>query len=392
MSFFRRPEAEQRSVSQEFVNPWSTNQGYPTPSATMERALRLTPVYSAVSLIADSLISLPLHAYRNSGETGKVRLPTDPPILSNPSPWVDALTWRGQYVASMLLRGNAYGFVLRSDSMGRPIQIHWLHPDVVHVDRSRSDTPIYVIQGKDQAPGRILHVRGLTLPGDVVGLSPIALQRTQVAAALAAADLQGQTYATGGPASILRNTAKQLKAEEADVVKARYKATMKAGDVLVTGNDWDYKQLGMTPADAQFIEAAKLSANQIAAIYHVPADEIGGETGSSLTYSTLEQNDIKFVRRGLLPWAIRLEALLTSVLPQPQYVKFNLDAYVRTDIITRANAHKILLEAGLETNEEGRALEDRQPLTPDEVAFWDEHYRKNPPPPEPPAEPTGGVV
>lgn len=393
---FRSAHTEQRAVSQEFLNPWSAGQGFPTASATMESALRLTPVYSAVSLIADSLISLPLHAYRNSSEAGSVRLPSDPQVVSDPSPWVDALTWRGQYVASMLLRGNAYGYVLARDSMQRPTRIHWLHPDVVTVDRSRSDTPVYVIQGKEQKPGQILHVRGLTLPGDVVGLNPIALQRTQIASTLAAADLQGQIYASGGPSAILRNTAKQLKADEADTVKSRFRATMKAGDVLVTGNDWDYKQLGMTPADAQFIEAAKLSANQIAAIYHVPAEEIGGETGSSLTYSTLEQNDLKFVRRGLLPWAIRLEALLTEALPKPQYVKFNLDAYVRTDLITRMNAHQIALSAGVETQDEARALEDRPPLTPAEVEFWAEHYTKGvmSPAPAPTADtnPGGGAA
>lgn len=373
MSVLFRRAVEHRSSA--LNAPVTYSETYPGTSS-MESALRLTPVYAAVSLVSEALISVPLHSYRQSA-AGSVRVNPDPAIVADPSPWVDPLTWRGQYVASMLLRGNAFGLVTQWTGTGYPSQIQWLHPDTVSVDVSNG-TPRYMYGAKEIDRSAIIHVRSVTLPGSVVGLSPVQLFRSQLSSASAAADLQANIYKTGGPAAHFKKTDRTLTADESSVVKERFRAQIAAGDLLVTGNDWDYTSLGMSPADAQFIEAAKLSANQIAAIFHVPADEIGGETGSSLTYSTLEMNDLKFVRRGVAPWAVRLEAALTSALPRPQYVKFNLDAYVRTDLMTRMRAHAIALTYGIETLDEVRGLEDRQPLSAEQVATWQEQYKSHP--------------
>ncbi len=345
------------------------------PGVQMDLAMRLTPVYAAVSLISEALISCPLHAYRDNPTSGKVRMPTDPPIVADPGV-IDSLAWRGQYVASMLLRGNAYGLTMQVDGQSRPTKIIWLHPDKITVDQSH-DLPRYMHNDRVLDSSKITHIRSTTLPGSVVGLSPIQLFRSQLSSATAAAELQANIYRSGGPAAHFKKTDRVLTADESDIVKSRFRAQIKAGDLLVTGSDWEYTQLGMSPADAQFVESAKLTANQVAAIFHVPADEIGGETGSSLTYSTLEMNDLKFIRRGIVPLAIRLEAALTKVLPSPQYVKFNLDSYIRTDLITRMQAHQMGLEMGLETLDEGRALEDKPPLTEEQIAFWAEQYHKH---------------
>lgn len=391
---FRRAAAatEERAVPATDVPLTRTVNG-DAGDTTMSRALRIIPVYAAVSLLTESLISLPLHAYETTA-AGRKRIP-DPELLSKPSTSVDALAWRGQYVASLLLRGNAYGYATALSPAGQVLRLEWLHPDTVTVTKTGS-RPRYSVNGNELDTNLVTHVRSVTLPGEVVALSPIAQFRVQLAAAMHADALRSDLYHSGAPAAHMRNTEKVVSADEAAIIKRRTLAATSTGDLLVTGKDWEYKALGLSPADAQFVESAQLTANQIAAIYHVPPEEIGGTvSGSSLTYATLEMNDLKFTRRSLLPLTVRLELALADLLGDGRYAKFNLDAYVRTDLRSRMVAHEIALRTGLETQDEGRALEDRAPLTPAEIEFWATHYSKlaasqvvEVPAPEPPRSTT----
>src|SRR5206468_10990364 len=102
--------------------------------------------------------------------------------------------------------------------------------------------------------------------------------------------------------------------------------------------------------------------------YRVPPEDLGGETsGTRLTYKNLEQDQIKFAVRTLQPWATRFEAVFNRYMPTNQYVKFNLDASARADLLTRYQAHQIGIGSGFETIDEIRAIEDREPLTPEQL-------------------------
>jgi len=89
---------------------------------------------------------------------------------------------------------------------------------------------------------------------------------------------------------------------------------------------------------------------------------IGGESGSSLTYSTVEQNALNFAQFTLHPWIQKLEEEFSSWLPEPQFVKFNLDAMIRVDAKTRREIYQIDRNIGLRNIDEIRALEDEAPL------------------------------
>ena len=131
----------------------------------------------------------------------------------------------------------------------------------------------------------------------------------------------------------------------------------------MSGKDWEYTALPLPASDVNFISGVKLTANQIAAIYRVDPEDVGGETGgSTLKYATLEMNEQRFNSRTLLPVATRVEVAVNRQLPPAQYVKCNLDARVRTDLKTRYDAHKIAIEAGFRTVDEVRALEELPPL------------------------------
>jgi phage portal protein BeeE len=71
------------------------------------------------------------------------------------------------------------------------------------------------------------------------------------------------------------------------------------------------------------VQTMRLTASQIASIYGIPPEMIGGETGGSMSYSSPEQRQIELVQFSLLPWLALLESHLSNLLPRGQYVKFD---------------------------------------------------------------------
>jgi hypothetical protein len=126
----------------------------------------------------------------------------------------------------------------------------------------------------------------------------------------------------------------------------------------VYGSDWDYKPITVPPEEAQFVETMKMTTNQIAAVYGIPPEMIGGESGSSMTYANVEQQQINFVMFTLRPWLVRLETAFSALLPDRQYVKFNSDALIRADLKTRWEVNQIRVNLGAASLDEIRAQED----------------------------------
>lgn len=359
--FSRKRDDESRSLSHQ--DAWSTGGDVTSVTAnSISAALKLSPLYAAVRLIADQGASLPLKGYRQSGGLRQV-MDVQPELLRSPAPGISLFTWKQQAFTSMLLRGNAFGYITEFSGTAAKTLV-WLNPDSVQVDES-TGTPIYRVNGQMLDSSRVVHVPGLTVAGSCVGIAPITAFRTVIETGLQAQSFSRNWFANGGPVapgSHLKNTARTLKPEEAAMVKDRYRATVRSGDVLVTGDDWDLKQITVKADDAAFVQTARLTATQIASIYGVPPEKIGGETGSSMTYATVEQNNLDFVSYGLRPWLVRLEEAISRILPQPQFARFNVDALLRADTLTRYQAHAIALDSGFMTVDEVRELEERPPL------------------------------
>lgn len=354
--------------------PWGRNT-IASGAESADRALRLIPVYGAVGLIADSVASLPLQAYQE-GSTSRVRVPM-PSWLVRPDYRIGRFAWLHQALSSLLLRGNAYGLLLR-DAFGQIVGLVWLPPTQVTVDET-GPTPIYRVGGKEHlgyyAGGDIVHIPAFTVPGTVVGLSPVGLFRREFSVLEHAIEFENEWFdGRAIPSGILKNSEATFTAEQTRIAKAQFKASMRTGEPIVLDKNWSWEQLSLSPGDARFLEAIKASATQIAVIYRVDPEDVGGTSGNSLKYSTVEGNQRKYNNRTLIAWTTRLEEALSDVLPLELFLKFNLDALARPNLLERAKAQTEQLRNGTLTLPEARALEDRPALTDAEVAFWNDHY------------------
>lgn len=355
---FKREDIETRAIDSV---PWVQG-GSLTVEVDQSKALSLAPVYSAVRIIAQDLSTLPVKAYRKQGEQ-RLPMPTLPALFQD---LLDAgllVPWLFRCVTSLALRGNAYGLITARDGFGFPTAIDWLNPSDVTLDESTAGKVIWRWRGREIPTENVVHIPWFALPGQRLGLSPIGAFAVTMNLGLQAQSFSNEWFEAGGvPPGTFQNSAQKVTQAEASAVKSRLVNAIRTREPIVYGSDWKYEPISISPQDALAVETTKLTANLIAGIYGVRPEKIGGDAGGALTYATVEQNQLEYTTSTLRFWAELLEGHFFGLLPQRQYIKFNLDALVRSDLRTRWEVHQIRRNIGAANIDEIRELEDQQPL------------------------------
>ena len=327
-----------------------------------ERALSVVPVYAAVRLISETLASFPVHAYvRTADGRRRTELPA---FLASPVDGSTAFEWLQRGAVSTLLQGNAYGFVTGLDRAGWPTGVQWVNPGRVRCAyESGSVRPAYWLDGRRLEHWQMVHVPAVVVPGKADGINPVrAFATTFDAARETQAGRRDWAKNRQLPGSILQNVKRSFKGPEADAVAARAEQKIRNGKVLALGSEWKYDVVTLPSQDVAFLESVKADANMAATIYTVPPELIGGSTGSSLTYSTVEGQFNWILTMTTRSWVSKFEGALSRLMPPDRYIKLAVDSAVRTDVRTRFDVYKIARDIGLRNVDELRELEDLPPL------------------------------
>ncbi|WP_405769296.1 phage portal protein [Actinacidiphila glaucinigra] len=363
---FRRRQ-QQRAIT--FQDVWGSG-GDATllGHSGQERALRLAPVYAATRLLADSVASLPLRSYRQtpSGRTPALA----PSLFRRPAAVGTRYDWMHRCMTSLTLRGNAYGLVVAWGPDGWPSQIEWLHPDDVSIEDNLAAYPVWYYKGRRIEDGQMFHIPAYTLPGQILGLSPIAYFAMTTDTGLLAERFGHDWFQNGSTPSAVLETDGEVSRENALILKQRFKEAAAGRDVVALGLGTKYRAISVPANESQFLETIKATANTIAAIYGVPPEKVGGTTGNPLTYTTVEQNSIDLLTWTLRPWLARLEEALSMLRPPTEECAFDADAMLRTDTLTRYRTYQIARAIGLNNIDELRAKEDEAPLPNGQGQDW----------------------
>lgn len=344
--------------------PWNVGNPLGYQQADQDRALSLIPVYAAVRLLSDTVATLPVKTYRRDGDN-RVPMPGLPLLFRQLDDDGTLTDWLHRCMTSLALRGNAYGLITARDGMEFPTAIYWLDPSQVGCDESNPMRPIWYWQGRRVPSEDFVHIPWFTVAGKVQGLSPIEAYARTVNIGLQAQDYGLGWFDSGGiPPGTFKNTQKTVSQEEARIISERLVAAIRSRRPITYGADWDYNAITIPPEQAQFIQTMRLTATQIASIYGIPPEMIGGESGGPLTYNTLEQNTQFLSTITLRPWLVKLERKFSSILPARQYVKLNADAIVRADLAARYASYQVAAGIGLLSVDEMRQMEDRPPFQP----------------------------
>jgi HK97 family phage portal protein len=323
-------------------------------------AMQHSAVWACVNLIAGAISTLPLYAYRR-GE--RDALPDLPPILRTPSAGWTLPEFLFALLQSLLIRGNAYGLIVDRAGAGLlPSQVELLAPERVGVTVPNGSIE-YRVDGQEVDPASIWHVRAFTTAGSVVGLAPVEHARQAIGLGLGAERYAARFFGDSAIPSGVLTSDQDIKQDRAEHLKARWReAHAGRRDIAVLGSGARFQAVTIPPEQAQFLETTRANVATIARYFNCPPELVGGESGGSLTYANVEQRALDFLTFCLRRWIVTTETALSALLSSTTTVQFNASALVRTDLLTRYQAHEVGIRAGFLTVNEARELEDRPPL------------------------------
>jgi len=358
---------QKRSISHQDVfgsgGNWSDVSG---GSATVSKQLAITSTLACVDIKAASIMSMPLHEYTPLGD-GRTKV-TKSAILDSPSEVFSPEEWLYACSASLSLWDEAIGFITASARGGWATKLEWLNPDDVSKEKFQGRVK-YGYAGKlhEKWPlGPIVHIRRRPLPGSLGGGASIGKALDQlVTLGTEGAKAQVASYLAGGLPLAHLEWEGQLDSEQAKATADRYETSRRTnpGRPFTTGKGWKLTPISRGDATSDMVAMRERIATEIAVAHGVPPELVGGSTGSSMTYSTLEGVTRSLEVRALYPVYVAMERTFSrNLLPGDRFCKFNANATVRTSLADRYKAHDTAIRAGMASPDERRALEDEAPI------------------------------
>lgn len=288
--------------------------------------LGVSAVWACVSLIGDSIATLPLCAYKQ-GSDG-VPAPADvPDWLSAPNPEQTLVDFKFSTMASLLLHGNAYCYTVRDKKLNI-LEAWLLDPRWVYVRREyQPDGSLalnyYVMVAKGlQSPvgpfkvtagPDMFHIMAFQPSSSwPMGIGPLDVARMMFGGAIAGQEMATRFFSQGFNAAGVIEHPDDLQLDQAKQLKEDFKAANAGGPrkmhlpPVLTGGA-QYKQIQITAEQSQFLQQRQFGVDEIARWFRVPPHMIGNLEKTSSWGAGIEEQSIGFVKYTLRPWLERLE-------------------------------------------------------------------------------------
>lgn len=331
---------------------------------TARETATVPSAYRAIQILTTSASQLSLDAYRNSEKI----IDRPPAIVRRPSLDIPRSEWLEQATMSLAATGNLY-LAPNRDAEGQAIDLPILNPHHVAVTQNSETGAIsYHYQGRKYTRGQILHCALMRLPGQLTGVGPIQAARNSLTFARDLnKHISGWFDTTGQPAGILssdqslsdnqarayRNTWNGLDADGNKIDR-----TDNPSGIKVLGRGLEYKPILLNPKDALWLEAQTWTALEIARLFGVPSSlMLVAPEGSSRTYSNVNQEWLAFTRFTLMGYLRPIEEALTELAPRGVTIRFNLEALLRADTMSRYQSYQLAAQAGWLNSDEIRTIE-----------------------------------
>ena len=341
-----------------------------------ESALAASSVYSATSLIAQTIASLPIRFVKRGDVE---RIPQKPEearaIWDRPNPIQTTTGLIETAVLSQLLWGNAYIYP-RRDRAGRAFQLWPIDPErVTEIEMIGSGEGVrFKVQDFEDVenvtgkPANLIHIPDMMAPGRLKGISRIEQLAELVGMSLSAQEHAAQFLGQGVHMSGTIEVPKPMKQSQAqelwETFSLRHAGPKNAGRVGILTDGATFKGTTIPPAELQFLEQMQYSDQKIASIYRVPPHMVGDITNSTSWGTGIEEQTIQFVQHTLLPIMRKFEeAVEATLLAGTDYqMRFVAAGLLRGNVAARTGMYTALWNIGVLSADDIRALEDMAPL------------------------------
>ena len=289
-------------------------------------------VYRCINEISNNASRVKINLFRGDQEVDNHPLLD---LLYNPSPTMSQVEWFQALYSYLLISGNNYMLSVGGDNTP-PTELYNLRPDRMKIRAGTRAMPVaydYMLKGQivesydvDQATGasKVKHIKLFNPLDDYYGMSP--MQASSV-------DIDQHNLANKHNVNLLQNGARPSGAvifnpkdetgghvQLSDVqrnqlmndVNQRFSGTGNAGKPMLLEGDFDWKEMGLSPKDMDFIQLKNMSAKDIALVYGVPSQLIG--IPDSQTYSNFAEAKLALYNETIIPLLDRIQGDLNEWL------------------------------------------------------------------------------
>jgi HK97 family phage portal protein len=369
MSIIRRAISGTRALTpnQAFVTGTSWNE----TKVNQDSALGIAAVYAAIRLYADTVASLPVGAYVRVNGERRPYFPR-PAWLDNPVPQNPNYTGfdlRHRIVTSLLTDGNAFLLTIR-DPRGEITEVHALDPRNVEVGMNADRSPYYNVLGGAGATrltaDEIVHLTLFATGDNQRGMSPIQHHARTLGIAIAGEQFASKFFEQGATVGGVVEVPGELSPEQAAEIRegfaGRHEGVAKAHRIAVLSGGAKFETLPIKVSELALVEQLGWTVEQVARIYAVPLALLSVSTPGAQSYASVEAQLSAWLRTGLYPLIVRIEAgLQRLVVGDTTFIKFNVDALLRPTTLERYQAHAVAITNGWASPNDVRKLEDQVP-------------------------------
>lgn len=369
--FFRNPVDEQKEAPMVMYQGVTTapRSDYTYENLAKEGYQQNAIVFRCVNEISNGAAAVPFRVFQGDQELEQHPLLN---LLARPNPQHAGNEYFQALYSFLLLSGNSYA--VRSDVGGRPAELHLLRPDRVSIKPSKTQIPSgydYKLGGRvvtsypvdgDTGNSEVKHFKLWSPLDDYYGMSPINA---------AAMDIDQHNMAARHNVNLLNNGARPSGAivfkpkDESGMpvqlsdaqrqqlhndLNSRFNGPSNAGRSMLLEGDFDWKEMGLSPKDMDFLELKNMSARDIALCFGVPAQLVG--VPDSQTYSNVAEARLALYEDTIIPLMRRVESDLNEWLA-PLYEEGLTIKYDFDGIPAMAERRRLVYQNVIEAVREG---------------------------------------
>ena len=310
-------------------------------------------------------------------------------LLMRPNPLQSYSEFFNSLFGYILLSGNAY--ILKTGSeMGAPKELHQLRPDRINIKGSGKPIPEkydYIVNGRvsntylvDQENGfsELKHIKLWNPLDDYYGLSPMSAAAVEVDQFNMSSKhnvnlLQNGARPSGAvvfkpqdDAGFAVNLSESQRQQLLTDINNRFTGSNNAGRPLLLEGDFDWKEMGMSPKDMDFLNLKNMSATDIALCFGVPSQLVG--VPDSQTYSNVAEARLALYEETIIPHLRKISSdlneWLVPMFDERLKLEFDIDSIPALSVRVQRTYENVAsaVREGIMTRNEGRQRLGLEPI------------------------------
>lgn len=340
-------------------------------NVTQMDALKIDAVLACISLVGDSIATLPVDAFVHVGSERELFRPK-PSWIDHPDTSVSRIDYLYQLIVSLMLDGNSFTRILYDDFGVAGLSV--LNPQKVVIERDPVNRrPAFRYDNGPLIDGsEIIHLRDIVLPGEMRGRSRVDELKQNLGISKALEQFAARFFGQGVNASgIIETPATPTKEQAKDMVdgfEKHHKGLRNAHrpGLLTGGATW--KDTMVQNDSAQFLESRKFAIEGVARMFRCQPSMLGITSPGTVAYNSVEMAGIHHVVYTLRPYIERIELghqrLFTN---RDAFLKINVGGLMRGDQAARYSSYSTGIQAGFLNIDDIHRLEDMPPVTGGDV-------------------------